>query len=71
MSIKMEAEEVLCNILFLLTIPGLISNTIAILILNRKDMMSANNFLLKGIRYISLITQISYPKKAEAHSSIL
>ena len=45
----METDEVLSRLIFFIAIPGLISNAIAFLILNRKDMASSNNYLLKGM----------------------
>ena len=47
----MEVEAVLAIILLIVGLFGIIGNTIVISILNRRDMESPNNFILKG-RYI-------------------
>ena len=46
---KMETYVVLSRLILFMAIPGLISNAIAFLILNRNDMTSSNNYLLKGM----------------------
>ena len=42
-------EDVLAVILVIVGLLGMIGNTLAISILNRRDMESPNNFILKGI----------------------
>ena len=44
----MEVEAMLAIILLIVGLFGVIGNTIAISILNRRDMESPNNFILKG-----------------------
>ena len=45
----MEVEAILAIILLIVGLFGVIGNTIAILILNRHDMESPFNFILKGM----------------------
>ena len=53
LNLIMETEVVLSRLIFFIAIPGLISNVIAFLILNRKDMRSSYNFILKGMFFMS------------------
>ena len=49
LTLKMESDVVLSRLLTCMAIPGLIGNAIAFLILNRNDMRSSNNYILKGM----------------------
>ena len=44
----MEVEPILAIILVVVGLFGMIGNTITISILNRRDMKTPNNFILKG-----------------------
>ena len=45
---EMEVEPMLAIILVVVGLFGMIGNTITISILNRRDMKTPNNFILKG-----------------------
>ena len=50
----METEVVLGIVLDIIAFLGLIGNIISVLILNRRDMKTSNNFILKGLSKIQI-----------------